>query len=349
MTMKKITLLLLSLPALLFAQQPYYDDVDLTLTGQELYYALQQKIDIANESYTYGDIRQMMKIVDEDPDNPNNVLLVYGYDDTDNNCTTDRSRPKNDFGGEVCKYNREHVFARSNAIPHMGAANNRSTGIVADPHNLRPADERMNADKGNKKLAAASGNARVLSSDLFYPGDEWRGDVARMMMYMYTRYGAQCLPNLNGHGELQGGTQMLKIYLQWNAEDPVSDFEDARNPLLENMYGNRNPFIDNPYLATLIWGGPAAEDRWGMMNTEDYFVSQVVVYPNPARDVVWIGTDTSFPINSYSIYDTSGRLIQTKQFHASEKQIDVSALSDGIYLLQLESDNGKVTKKIKIQ
>lgn len=347
--MKRITLLLFCLPILIFAQQPYYDDVDLTLTGQDLYYALQEKVDYANQNYTYGDIKEMMKIVDEDPYNSNNVLLVYGYNDTDGNCTTDRSRPKSDFGGSTCQYNREHVFARSNANPPMGAANNNATGIVADPHNLRPADERMNSDKGNKRLTAAYGNARVISSNYFYPGDEWKGDVARMMMYMYTRYGSQCLPSLNGFGELQEGTDMLKIYLQWNAEDPVSDFEDARNPLLETMYGNRNPFIDNPYLATLIWGGPEAEDRWGMMSTEDYFVSQVVVYPNPARDIVWIGSDTSFPVSSYNIYDTSGRLIQSKKLSVSEKQIDVSALSDGIYLLQLESDNGKVTKKIKIQ
>jgi len=31
---------------------------------------------------------------------------------------------------------------------------------------------------------------------------------------------------------------MLQIYLQWNAEDPVSEFEDQRNPYLETAYGN---------------------------------------------------------------------------------------------------------------
>ena len=31
--------------------------------------------------------------------------------------------------------------------------------------------------------------------------------------------------------------------------------ENNRNNLLETNYGNRNPFIDNPYLAKIIWGG----------------------------------------------------------------------------------------------
>lgn len=337
------------MPVFIWAQQPYYNNVDLTLTGQDLYYALQQKIEYAGNGHTYGDMRDMLKIIDEDPNNSNKVLLVYGYNDNDGNCMTDRSRNKSNFGGGNCQYNREHVFARSNANPSMGSASNGSSGIVADPHNIRASDTKMNSSRGNRKMGDASGNARVLSSGLFYPGDEWKGDVARMMMYMYTRYGNRCLPSLNGSGALQSGTDMLQIYLQWNAEDPVNDYEDARNPYLEVAYGNRNPFIDNPYLATLIWGGPPAQDRWNMMNTTDYHANQIVVYPNPASEFLWVGSDTSFPIESYNIYDTSGRLIMSKTYDLNEKKIDVSALSSGVYLLKLFNSDAEVTKKIKIR
>ena len=43
---------------------------------------------------------------------------------------------------------------------------------------------------------------------------------------------------------------------------PVSAFEIQRNNVIEGAQGNRNPFIDNPYLATLIWGGNPAENKW---------------------------------------------------------------------------------------
>ena len=87
--MKKITLVLLFFVQILFAQQPYYNDVNLTLTGQDLYLELQSKIAINNPTFTYGDVRDTAKITDENPANNAEVLLVYGYDNS-GSCTTDR-------------------------------------------------------------------------------------------------------------------------------------------------------------------------------------------------------------------------------------------------------------------
>ena len=73
--MKKITLVLLFFVQILFAQQPYYNDVNLTLTGQDLYLELQSKIAINNPTFTYGDVRDTAKITDENPANNTEVLL----------------------------------------------------------------------------------------------------------------------------------------------------------------------------------------------------------------------------------------------------------------------------------
>lgn len=346
---KTIALLFLICLQTLVAQQPYYNNVDLTLTGHDLYLALQQKIQNASSSFDYNDNKESMKITDRDPENNNKVLLLYGYNDSDGNCTTDRSRNKNNFGGGNCEYNREHTFARSNANPTMGNANSGSTGIAADPHNIRPTDQRMNNDRGNKKFADGSGNAGNVGNGNWYPGDEWKGDVARIMMYMYTRYGDRCKPTLNGSGSLQGSTQMLQTYLQWNVEDPVSDLEDQRNPHLEMVYGNRNPFIDNPYLATLIWGGPAAQDRWNMIGVEDFIAENISIYPNPTSEIMWVSDNSSVPVENYSMYDISGRMVMQNTFDASEKKIDVSSLESGIYLLELNAKQQKIVKKIMVR
>lgn len=342
---KIFTFLLFGCIHVLFAQQPYYNNVDLTLTGQDLYLELQQKINIASASFNYSDSKATMKITDEDPDNPSRVLLIYGYNDADGNCTTDRSRNKNNFGGGNCQYNREHTFAKSNANPSMSG----NTGIIADPQNIRPSDQQMNNNRGNKKFGTGSGTAGNAANGTWYPGDEWKGDVARIMMYMYTRYGDRCKPSLNGTGSLQGGTEMLQLYLQWNAEDPVSELEDQRNPYLETAYGNRNPFIDNPYLATIIWGGPPAEDRWNMVGVGEFTSESVSIFPNPAHEVLWVTTSTSYPVESYTIYDISGRAVIHNNFDSSQKQIDVSKLDTGIYLLELQSHNQKVVKRIVVQ
>ncbi|MCB0457943.1 MAG: endonuclease [Flavobacteriaceae bacterium] len=330
----------------IWGQQPYYNNVNLTLTGQDLYFELQNKIDQASSSFTYGDARDALQISDEDTNNSNNVLLVYGYDDTDGNCTTDRSRSKADFGGSSCQWNREHVFARSLANPPMGSVDNNTTGIGADPHNIRSSDQQMNNNKGDKKFASGSGNAGNVGSGHWYPGDEWKGDVARMLMYMYTRYGDRCLPTLAGVGSLQGSTQMLQLFLQWNVEDPVTPYEDQRNEYFENAYGNRNPFIDNPYLATIIWGGPIAEDRWNIFSIEDEFVNTFIVYPNPAEDLIYFQTTTIF--DKYVIYDLFGKEIATNVLR-NETSINIATLKTGIYLIEFSSNKSKSFSKLVVK
>ncbi|MEI6864821.1 endonuclease [Flavicella sp.] len=59
---------------------------------------------------------------------------------------------------------------------------------------------------------------------------------------------------------------MISLFLEWNQEDPVSIFEINRNNVILDYQKNRNPFIDNPYLATLIWGGIATEDNWNLIS-----------------------------------------------------------------------------------
>ncbi|MEX2349365.1 MAG: endonuclease [Flavobacteriaceae bacterium] len=343
--MKKIIVFLL-FTQFTFSQQPYYNNVDLTLTGQAMYDELQQKISTHNTSFTYGDARDVLIFTDENPSNTNDVLLTYGYNDNDGNCTTDRSRDKNDFGGMSCEYNREHVFARSQPVPDMGDANNGSTGIVADPHNIRATDQQMNNTRGSKLFQDGSGNAGDVGSGNWYPGDEWKGDVARMIMYMYTRYGNQCLPSYAGVGSFQGSTQMLQTFLDWNAEDPVSAYEDQRNDYLQTTYSNRNPFIDNPYLATVIWGGVPAEDRWGTLATQDISEFDFVMYPNPTvNNTVSISTTTT--VDSLVFYDINGRVIlNIKNPVTVSNIIEINDIPEGFYLVKISSDSNSSTKKL---
>ena len=120
----------------------------------------------------------------------------------------------------------------------------------------------FNSQRGNKLFADGSGNAGDVSGKWF-PGDEWKGDVARMMMYMYLRYGNQCLPKNVIVGDINSSdNNMIDLLLQWNIDDPVSDFEKNRNNVVKGAQGNRNPIIDNPYLATVIWGGADAVNTW---------------------------------------------------------------------------------------
>ncbi len=50
-----------------------------------------------------------------------------------------------------------------------------------------------------------------------------------------------------------------KLLLKWHRNDPVSQKEITRNNGVETYQGNRNPFIDYPYLAEYLWGEKASE------------------------------------------------------------------------------------------
>lgn len=345
---------------------PYYNGFNWTLTGQSLKNALATKITSTHTNlltYTPG-IWEATKITDLDPADAtnSNVLLLYGF--SSNMCpasTTDdndhRRRSKDANGGSAtCQWNREHVYAKSLGTPALDDDATTTSGVSdagEDAHHLRAADVQRNANRGNRKFAAGSGNSGNVGAD-WYPGDEWKGDVARMMMYMYLRYPSQCLPINVGTGSVvSNDTNMINLFLQWNAEDPVSQYEDNRNTYHNSngtyAQGNRNPFIDNPYLATVIWGGVAAQNRWPaiFLSTDEFAaLERTTVYPNPSNDNS-INISSEVDIDKIELINLNGQLIQIiNKVYNNQKNITLNNLPQGLYLLKISSGNALSTKKI---
>lgn len=333
----------------LFAQQPYYNGVNLSLIGAALKTELANKITTTHTSFlTYSNVWTELKITDLDPSNSNNVLLIYGYNDTDGSVINDRTRNKNDNSGDVGDWNREHTFAQSLATPSMSTS---SPNAGTDAHHLRSSDVQMNGSRGNKKFATGSGNAGSVGSN-WYPGDEWKGDVARMMMYMYLRYPTQCIPTNVGTGSTVSLDDMLTLFISWNVEDPVSTYEEQRNTRLEISQGNRNPFIDNPYLATAIWGGLDAENTWpGTVSvTEKEATNSFLVYPTPSNTGnVHVFFDHTEEVKLLTIYTLNGqvvKLITNPVFENNE--FIISDLSKGFFVLKAIIGNNVLTKKVVV-
>lgn len=375
--MKKIySLIALLVITLGFAQSgapaaPYYNTFNWTLTGSALKNALATKITTTHTNfltYTPG-IWEASKITDLDPTDVTNtnVLLLYGF--SNNICPTSiaddndhRRRDKNaNGGGASCQWNREHTYAKSLAIPVLDDDATISGGVSdagEDAHHLRASDVQRNANRGNRKFADGSGNSGNVGID-WYPGDEWKGDVARMMMYMYLRYGSQCLPTgvaQAGIATVASDANMVQLFLEWNAEDPVSQYEDNRNTYHGNSantygQGNRNPFIDNPYLATVIWGGPVAENRWpAIFLSADSFdmFADLRVYPNPSNDHK-INIESETVLDEIQLITVNGQLMQEIKRPVSQNhRYTLENLPQGFYFLKLSSENQSTVKKIVI-
>ena len=330
--MKKLLILIfITSISVSFSQEQYYNDVDLTLAGAALKDALAAKIIATHTTtleYTSGgpDVWDATKATDENVANTSEVILYYGWEDgSDQDITNDISRSKSlqDNGsGTDFVWNREHVFPKSLANPILDTS---IPGPATDAHHLRAADRGRNSARNNRKYGRGSGNSNYSSLDFhegldgpntaaWYPGDDWKGDAARMIMYMYMRYGAVCLPTAVGVGSKEfTEDDMIDLFLQWNVEDPVSDIEVTRNEYHENTsnyaaQGNRNPFIDNPYLATRIWGGNSADDSWGIYKNSD---TQAPTAPTNVTlsnitlnsiNISWSASTDNFGVTGYNIY-----------------------------------------------
>ncbi|RLD48374.1 MAG: hypothetical protein DRI94_12610, partial [Bacteroidetes bacterium] len=255
--MKKniITLLLSIATFYAFSQNTgYYNGTD-NLSGTTLKTALHEIIK-KHTSFSYDRAKQILLNSDADPNIPGNVILIY----------TGRSADGMDYGTGANQLNREHVWAKS----HGDFGTTQPTGT--DCHNLKPIDMSVNTSRSNKDFDNChTGTQHTEATECYYTSDAWeprdavKGDVARIIFYMATRYEGE-----NGEVDLELANNVntypnplhgkLSTLLTWNNADPPDNFEIRRNNEIFKWQKNRNPFIDNPEFANLIWNGTTPND-----------------------------------------------------------------------------------------
>jgi len=80
------------------------------------------------------------------------------------------------------------------------------------------------------------------------------------------------------------------------------------------------------------------------VNEVNYDNSMIVIYPNPAKNIVTISSSRT--IESLEIIDISGKQLMTSRVNTNETSVDVSNLSAGIYFVKVYSAFGVKTEKI---
>lgn len=189
-------------------------------------------------------------------------------------------------------YNREHSIPKSwfggstsgigcdifHVVPTDGKVNGmRSAFVYGEVTGTPSYTSNMGHKKGSgasihnerKTICAAAGSTTPCSATtVFEPVDQYKGDFARGYMgtmaswnadmtksegsdFFQSTYTASTNFGLTAYG--------VALLMKWHREDPVSQKEIDRNNGIQKTQGNRNPFIDYPYLAEYIWGEHAGE------------------------------------------------------------------------------------------
>lgn len=223
----------------------YYDSAA-GLSGTALKDALHNIIKghtvIPYSSSSVTDVSDALKVIDEDPNNTNNVLLWY----------KGNSVAKSSFG---TTWNREHTWPQS-----LGAG---VSPKVSDLHHIAAEDASLNSSRGNSVFNVVpnptnSYNGNRWTGAEFEVRDARKGDIARCILYMDVRYDGTggetdlSLVNTSTPGENQMAWK--DVLIQWSNNDPPDDAERLRNDRIYSIYQhNRNPFIDHPEYVNLIY------------------------------------------------------------------------------------------------
>ncbi|OUS00192.1 hypothetical protein A9Q84_03135 [Halobacteriovorax marinus] len=237
-------------------------------TGYALKTELKRIITATHSPNSYGQLYKvyLKSDLDNTYDGDNSIVDIYSerVGGRDSYNYSNRSDMCGSYKKEGDCINREHLFPQS--------IFNKRAPMRADFFHVFPTDGYVNGRRGrlpfgevrvahwSSKNGSKVGKNSIgkYTGQVFEPIDEFKGDVARALLYFAIRYEDRVASwdhvMLNGTSDQVYATWFLKILLKWHKQDPVSAHEIKRNDHGYKFQGNRNPLIDYPKFAMMIWG-----------------------------------------------------------------------------------------------
>ena len=257
------------------------------------------------------------------------------------------------YSSECDCYNREHSIPKS----WFGGS---TSGPGCDIFHLVPTDGKVNgmrsnyafgevssasytydgAKKGSAKsitiiggntIAGNAGTTISCSGTVFEPRDEYKGDFARGYMGALLKWagdksfttgdGSKIFTTTFSSGSFGLTKYGVALLMKWHRQDPVSQKEVDRNNGIQQTQGNRNPFIDYPYLAEFIWGGKAGESinlndlitssdsRFVLGESNGYLKGGSTVDPETKCTVTWLVNGEVYTAGNPTISVNEGGVI----------------------------------------
>ena len=238
----------------------YYDALDKTGT-EGLFGTFRSKLAsyiFPKGWYTYGGggsdhLSTILQSADEDPTNKSNMIYLYTRDSVKKNAAS--------------SWNREHVWPQSLSRNSSGVQHWGTSQAGTDILHIRPTYSTTNGERDNDKYGDTNKSNPLTYNGMpygyetgttFEPLDSVKGDVARIIMYVWTAY----YDYYNDSSLLITKTfTNYDTLLEWHMLDKPDVHEGYRNDFSQtSRQKNRNPFVDHPEYAWKIFGDSASAD-----------------------------------------------------------------------------------------
>ena len=263
----------------------YYKDIN-GKSGKSLFDAVHVVTKVGYSSLGYGGLWTAYRTTDV----RDNGKIWDMYSDCSWTVGSDQC---GSYSNECDCYNREHSIPKSwfggsesgpgcdifQVVPTDGYVNNRRSnyafGEVSSASYTYDGAKLGSAKSititGGNTIAGNTGTSVSCSGTVFEPRDEYKGDFARgyfgtMIKWANGDYsafttgdGSKIFSSNYSTGAFGLTKYGVALLMKWHRQDPVSQKEIDRNNGIQQTQGNRNPFIDYPYLAEYIWGEKAGQ------------------------------------------------------------------------------------------
>ena len=259
------------------------------------------------------------------------------------------------YSSECDCYNREHSIPKSwfggsksgpgcdifQVVPTDGYVNNKRSnyafGEVSSASYTYDGAKLGSAKNititGGNTIAGNAGTTISCSGTVFEPRDEYKGDFARgyfgtMIKWANGDYsafttgdGSKIFSSNYSTGAFGLTKYGVALLMKWHRQDPVSQKEIDRNNGIQQTQGNRNPFIDYPYLAEFIWGEKAGEtlnlsdlitaydSRFVLGESNGYLKGGSTVDPETKCTVTWLVNGEEYTAGNPTVTVNKGGVV----------------------------------------
>ncbi|WP_198513439.1 T9SS type A sorting domain-containing protein [Confluentibacter lentus] len=150
-----------------------------------------------------------------------------------------------------------------------------------------------------------------------------------------------------GHGHQLGHVNDANDLMNWS----IGSNEEQRVLASSNILAAS--IVQTRSTASSVCGQLDAMDYAGSCSlsvVEDELNNNLLVYPNPVRNQLFIESASTSNLVKAIIYDINGRLISEYNISnpSKVKTIDLLNVSKGMYFLKIKSDTAEVTKKVMV-
>jgi hypothetical protein len=100
---------------------------------------------------------------------------------------------------------------------------------------------------------------------------------------------------------------------------------------------------DNNYSFTYVNSVLTVNASTGIVTIKNEYFK---IYPNPVSEKIFVNSTDKINIKTIQVIDLLGKVKISKDVNSYETEIDLNELPQGVYLIQLKSENKTITKRI---